>query len=112
MMTLEFLTLVLSIPLASLYDSTILINRIAAHILLSSSLILESVIYGRLFETSTLLFIYSLIFLSVFCYNYNLSSYILKNINLLSILAYIVVILTIFIIFFTDLLFNTYLYSY
>ena len=53
-MILKNIILVFSIRLASLYLSTILINRIAVHILLSSSLILGSVVYERLFQLSIL----------------------------------------------------------
>ena len=52
-MTILFI-LVFSIPLASLYLSTILIHRFAAHILLDSCVILGSEIYGRLFQITIL----------------------------------------------------------
>ena len=118
MLLLGIITLVMTLPLASLYLSTILIHRIAFLVLLPSALFSYNTSYvdvlstgleilGGLFQTSILLLIYSLILLSVFRYNYNLTSYISKNNNLLPILAYIVAILTIFIIFFTDFL-NTF----
>jgi group I intron endonuclease len=54
MLLLGIITLVMTIPLASLYLSTILIHRIAGYILPERySFILNSVIYSRLFQTSS-----------------------------------------------------------
>jgi hypothetical protein len=54
MLLLGIITLVMTIPLASLYLSTILIHRFADHVLLDSCIILGSAIYGWLFQITTL----------------------------------------------------------
>jgi group I intron endonuclease len=104
MLLFAIITQVITIPQASLNLSPILILRFAFLILIYSIFLSDIFILGGLFQTSILLLTYILILLSVFRYNYNLTSYISKNNNLLPILAYIVAILTIFIVF--SLIFN------